>query len=415
MSHVPDIVSDIAETIRTNKLTVDQYVGFASFTVLIWDHVDTFADEVEYIWKGKKGPIVYLFFINRYFTPLGFIINLFVVDDVRSILNFHQKKLLLKSTPAFLAVPHNPGSGVHACSMIFDPEFSVAASSSAWFPLMYDSIVLALTLHRTFPSVKRREAGFILRRLLEDGLLYYAVIFSVTLVLTIMIIAAPPGGFLSASVLVAMMSRITLNLKKAGRHADVEIIAGTNWLDIRRREEHTWNRVEYNDARSHDSSSPTRIDTPPSVTLHKRKSAGSSSSHATASKASLRRSPQEISSSEPAVPPALAVPPSAALRPHQDHRGANDLAGIRFLTPTASMISRASFTPPATPAAPSPLEMTHSIPLGHPSGYSEVFETQPTSTPAPGKNLQPTSLGVRSPDRGPPLDFKNAYQPPEDW
>ncbi|XP_006456351.1 hypothetical protein AGABI2DRAFT_56468, partial [Agaricus bisporus var. bisporus H97] len=52
------------------------YIGVASFTALVWDHIDTFADEVEYIWKGRKGAFIYLFFFNRYFTPLGFIVNL---------------------------------------------------------------------------------------------------------------------------------------------------------------------------------------------------------------------------------------------------------------------------------------------------------------------------------------------------
>ncbi|KAJ8076110.1 hypothetical protein PM082_022095 [Marasmius tenuissimus] len=52
-------------------------VGFGGFTVLIWDHIDTFATEVEYIWLGPKGPITYLFLLNRYLTPLGFIVNLF--------------------------------------------------------------------------------------------------------------------------------------------------------------------------------------------------------------------------------------------------------------------------------------------------------------------------------------------------
>ncbi|KAF9265325.1 hypothetical protein L218DRAFT_997820 [Marasmius fiardii PR-910] len=52
-------------------------VGIAGFTVLMWDHVDTFTSEVEYIWLGEKSYLVYLFLINRYLTPLGFIINLY--------------------------------------------------------------------------------------------------------------------------------------------------------------------------------------------------------------------------------------------------------------------------------------------------------------------------------------------------
>ncbi|KAJ7646188.1 hypothetical protein B0H17DRAFT_1215758 [Mycena rosella] len=60
MSSVPpNVIDDIADTLRTN------YVGFVGFTILIWDHLDTFTTEVEYIWKGKKGLLVYLFLLNR--------------------------------------------------------------------------------------------------------------------------------------------------------------------------------------------------------------------------------------------------------------------------------------------------------------------------------------------------------------
>ncbi|KAG2010296.1 hypothetical protein CC2G_013133 [Coprinopsis cinerea AmutBmut pab1-1] len=69
--NIPSIIEDVAQQLRTN------YMGFASFTLLVWDHIDTFADEVEYVWKGTKGPIVYLFLVNRYLTPLGFIVNLY--------------------------------------------------------------------------------------------------------------------------------------------------------------------------------------------------------------------------------------------------------------------------------------------------------------------------------------------------
>jgi len=101
---------------------------------------------------------------------------------------------------------------------------SVLASSSAWIPLLYDTIIFVLTLYRTVPPIRREEASYILKRLLEDGLLYYrsvdclhltsnvihdvvidefwanlffeifiSAIFSVTCVLTFMIVAAPPG------------------------------------------------------------------------------------------------------------------------------------------------------------------------------------------------------------------------------
>ncbi|KAF7358435.1 hypothetical protein MVEN_00894000 [Mycena venus] len=135
-----------------------------------------------------------------------------------------QAWLLSKGEP----VEHNPDSGVRACTMIFPPELSAIASSSAWLPLLYDSCVLILTLIKTVPVTvagrrvaNRRDGSNIMKRLFQDGLIYYSAIFSVNAVLTIMIISAPPGlkniaAQLELLVTVAMMSRITLNLKKLG-------------------------------------------------------------------------------------------------------------------------------------------------------------------------------------------------------
>jgi len=119
-------------------------------------------------------------------------------------------------------VPHNGQYGMHACTMIFSPNVGAAASASAWIPLLYDSVILVLTLYRTVPAIRQHRAGQILTQLLEDGLIYFSVIFSVNVVLTIMIIVAPPGiknitAQLEQLITVAMMSRITLRLKKTGQ------------------------------------------------------------------------------------------------------------------------------------------------------------------------------------------------------
>jgi hypothetical protein len=60
-----------------------KYMGFASFSVLIWDHIITFDREVEFIWPAKKNlrllssfwlfeqtlifvvTVIYLFFLVR--------------------------------------------------------------------------------------------------------------------------------------------------------------------------------------------------------------------------------------------------------------------------------------------------------------------------------------------------------------
>jgi len=107
---------------------------------------------------------------------------------------------------------------VHACTMIFNSN-RVVSAGSAWIPLLYDTLVLVLTLYITIPSIRRSSEGFIVRTILKDGLSYYAVICIVTMVLTIMIAVAPPGlknitAQLELLLTVTMMSRITIHLKK---------------------------------------------------------------------------------------------------------------------------------------------------------------------------------------------------------
>ncbi|KAF8236407.1 hypothetical protein L208DRAFT_1528715 [Tricholoma matsutake] len=289
-THVPNVIDDVSRQIHTN------YMGIASFVVLIWDHVDTFTEEarcmlsVEYIWKFEKRPSDYLFLLNRYLTPLGFIVNLFDIftNDIRSaylcrhfirfegsmtmigihvvglmmLLRiyalYHQQRWIVAGVGLLLVVQAiingwllTQGERVSclpssisipsiqyllACTMIFSPSMSVAfdsavlSSSSAWLPLLYDTVIVTLTVIRLLPSVRNQNASFVLRRLLEDGLLYYGVILAVNTSLTIMIIHAPDGlknitaqctnftqWILTCLLQVAMMSRITLNLKKSAR------------------------------------------------------------------------------------------------------------------------------------------------------------------------------------------------------
>ncbi|KAF9474587.1 hypothetical protein BDN70DRAFT_936524 [Pholiota conissans] len=284
---IPSVVPDIADTVRTN------YVGFASFTVLIWDHIDTFTDEVELIWKSKrKGFFVYLFLFvctlsfvgtinptshlepllhtarirgqlircTRYVRYEGCtvaiaveVVGLMMLLRINAI--YPHQKWIIKGLGVILfgetlvngwlisrgePVVHNPMSGVHACSMVFDPAISGAASASAWIPLLYDTIIFGLTLYRTVPPIRKEEASYIVKRLLEDGLLYYSVIFSITFILTFMIVAAPPGtknicAQMEQLVTVAMMSRITLNLKKAGKRLNSDTLSSPKSLLFDRR------------------------------------------------------------------------------------------------------------------------------------------------------------------------------------
>jgi len=242
--------------------TLTNYVAFIGFTILVWDHIITFDDEVKYIWRRRKTLLTYLFLINRYFTPLGFVGGLIayfsdwsyagcnhfvryegatvsIAIELSGLMMLLRVRALYIQQPKVIwfvgsillaeivvnawlvshgeAVQHS--TGVHACSMIFDPSLRFAPSASAWLPLLYDTIVIGLTLVKCVGPVKQRTASHIVKTLLKDGLIYYSAIFAVNFVLAIMIVSTPPGvknicAQLEQLLTVAMMSRITLNLKR---------------------------------------------------------------------------------------------------------------------------------------------------------------------------------------------------------
>ncbi|KAJ3773635.1 hypothetical protein FB446DRAFT_731925 [Lentinula raphanica] len=232
-----DLISDMIEVRDTNVCRmffidwgsigiVDEkkYVAIVGFTIMLWDHVDTFTTEVKYIWPrvGERKPIVYLFLINRYIMPLGFIINLvayFKIDAEVSCMSFVPTKIRLMTPPltwktcrhfvryegamtmiginvvglmmlirifalykdqkwvvtgvASLLIaeigvyswlmstgePVQHHPNITSCTMIFGESNPAASSASAWIPLLYDTVIFSLTLHATIPSVRNAQGS----------------------------------------------------------------------------------------------------------------------------------------------------------------------------------------------------------------------------------------------------------------
>ncbi|KAJ3560989.1 hypothetical protein NP233_g10478 [Leucocoprinus birnbaumii] len=263
---LPSAYQDKLEAFQTNC------VAFASFTALVWDHIDTFVDEVEYIWKGEKGPFIYLFFFHSYrlyghLRCANFVkyegvtvslavemVGLMMLVRIRAVYR-DSNQLSITVFLAFLLlletviniwliahagpVIHNPLSRETSCSIIYDQTTlsrRVLASSSAWIPLIYVTIVFYLTLRKTFPPLSGVHATYTFQHLFEDGLLYYSVIVIVTLILTVMLLTAPEGtrNILSQTeqlLTVAMMSRITLNLRKVADSPNQYLIQRTSLSD----------------------------------------------------------------------------------------------------------------------------------------------------------------------------------------
>ncbi|KAF9465221.1 hypothetical protein BDZ94DRAFT_1254828 [Collybia nuda] len=51
---------------------------FVSFTVIVFDHILTFSDEINYIWKRKMTPFSVIFLLNRYFV-LSMMLRIFSI------------------------------------------------------------------------------------------------------------------------------------------------------------------------------------------------------------------------------------------------------------------------------------------------------------------------------------------------
>lgn len=79
----------------------------------------------------------------------------------------------------------------HACTMFFHLT-AFPPSLSAWIPLLFDTVVIGLVLYKCLPKIpeKRITMTRVYETLVKDGLMYYAVLFSVNFVLGVMIIVA---------------------------------------------------------------------------------------------------------------------------------------------------------------------------------------------------------------------------------
>ncbi|TFY59557.1 hypothetical protein EVG20_g7745 [Dentipellis fragilis] len=51
------------------NINASRYLSAAGFVVLLYDHVLTFDDEVEYVWKARMSLPKFLFLFNRYLVP----------------------------------------------------------------------------------------------------------------------------------------------------------------------------------------------------------------------------------------------------------------------------------------------------------------------------------------------------------
>ncbi|KAG1891120.1 hypothetical protein F4604DRAFT_1673049 [Suillus subluteus] len=257
---------DVGPTERRNflKLLLRRHlkaVGILGFTILVWDHVITFADEVEII-RGRPKKLLT--------STFGDV--LILAESVPHTHWFHREPCCLPSwsfiVRAFRSVRGGyggnwtsscgtndvPASSPCTIPESYPPAFELCivnnswrlavvswrgewnteseirgglVSARVWVPLCYDTVVFALTLNRTLPSIQNKEAGHVVHALFTDGVLFYrapqglkSITGQLEFILMISCFILSSATFVYE---VAMKSRITLSLKKEGTRGSVPL------------------------------------------------------------------------------------------------------------------------------------------------------------------------------------------------
>ncbi|KAK7046609.1 hypothetical protein R3P38DRAFT_2689033 [Favolaschia claudopus] len=240
------------------------------FSILIFDFFLTLVDEVELIWKGKKGTVFYLFVMNRYcplafgivtffayFSPLWsyevcnrfaiveWLQTLLIVVPAEVVLSlrvyaFSNKNrylfaflmslilaeciivfyaMSLPGTNDALELPHIPLDSFRVCILYSDPKMDTAYLSTS---IAFDCIVLALTLFFTASSISGSSTtNALVSTIRRDGTLYFCVILSGNVVWMALAINARPGlKFMNAQpsmyLTSIMITRLTLSVRRTG-------------------------------------------------------------------------------------------------------------------------------------------------------------------------------------------------------
>ncbi|KAF8519370.1 hypothetical protein BU17DRAFT_65965 [Hysterangium stoloniferum] len=208
-SSMPSAAELMKEMYSTN------YLGLASFVLLVYDHMLTFDDEVKmpvkYIWQGKKkrGIVCYQLGFNQYLFSYaseslcntsriyceylwgnGLLGNCDrMLDNANSAVCNNDRRIMTFMWLLFLALVVMNVWLITTGGPVSHPNIS------AWTPLIFDTAVLTFVVLRTRKIVRAKILGqsHVVHVLIRDGIVYYVGIFTINLVLAIMIVQAADG------------------------------------------------------------------------------------------------------------------------------------------------------------------------------------------------------------------------------
>ncbi|CAA7261274.1 unnamed protein product [Cyclocybe aegerita] len=240
-------------------LLAGKYFQLAAFVMLAYDHFLTFPQEVERIWAMRFSGATLLFLLNRYVTPLQFIIIIHAFQDpiwskkvcdnfvvfegastvamvavcelimILRVYALYNRSNVVLTFLLLLWIAQISVSAVGlrtGFAVALPPELTgcILTGSSSIFPLVWvsplvtDTCIFALTLWRTRKYISRSGAAPTLHLFVRDGVLYFLVIFMANLLNTLLFFLAPEGlraigASFSQLITALMVSRLVLNLR----------------------------------------------------------------------------------------------------------------------------------------------------------------------------------------------------------
>ncbi|KAF9459995.1 hypothetical protein BDZ94DRAFT_1311858 [Collybia nuda] len=206
-----------------------------ALTILFYDFLLTFKNEVHYIWEKKKTPLSILYLANRYFTPVAFIFSIYAMFSVswtydllvksittaacinylKGVWDFpnlrpaqqlslvhaiFRKNWLVTSVPCLICAVQlammsyvlansgraaqiiPPSSIAHGCVLFPDPKLGLIVLLFVIPSLVFDATVMILLSFGLYFNASSRSMYAVSKLLFRDGILYFSVVFLTNLI-----------------------------------------------------------------------------------------------------------------------------------------------------------------------------------------------------------------------------------------
>jgi len=239
--------------------------NLASCVMLFYDMFITFGDEVEKIWKQKFTVATVLWFMNRYLSPLGYIVVLVSFHDpdwsksvcnryvlypealkivtaaaigvifILRLYSIYGRSMIVLSVISGLLLAElgvkiwaftdgtsvNLPPGLVGC-ILTGKDNSGDRFVFTWVAeLIFDTAVFFATLSRTLVIYRRHRRGAaipLIKIMMRDGIIYFAVIFAANVVTVALFLVLPDdlkavNASFSTLITSLMVSRLILNLR----------------------------------------------------------------------------------------------------------------------------------------------------------------------------------------------------------